>query len=121
MRKKCITFLILLLSLFAFAFADDEVEDSAAIKGCQDPVLNVMLQRGRNDDTVTLVVNDAWRGSYREGKMFQAVWPGERPGTGSQWIVMGHLEDDGYFHVHPQVHYPYSLEKGNWTQGGLNQ
>ncbi len=119
MKKLCVLFLSLLLSLVAFG--DNEIEDSAAIKACQDPILNVGLQRGRNDETVTIIVNDAWRGHYKEGKMFQAIWPGEKPVMGSQWIVMGHVEDDGYFHVHPQVHYPYSLEKGEWTEGVLKE
>jgi len=119
MKKLCTILLTLLLSLIAFG--DNESQDSSAIKACQDPILNVVLQRGRSDETVTIIVNDAWRGSYREGKMLQAVWPGEKPDMGGQWIVMGHVEDDGYFHVHPQVHYPYSLEKGEWTQGVLKE
>ena len=101
MKRLCWLFFVLLLS--SLAFGDNESQDSASIKGCQDPIMTVSIQRGRSEETVTLIINDTWRGSYPEGKSLQAVWGGEKPGMGSQWIVMGHVEDDGYFHVHPQV------------------
>ena len=118
MKRLCWLFFVLLLSSLAFG---DEIQDSASIKGCQDPVLTVTIQRGRSEETVMLIVNDTWRGSYKEGKSLQAVWGGEKPGMGGNWIVMGHVEDDGYFHVHPEVRYPFDRDKGSWVQAVLKE
>lgn len=113
--------MMLTFLLFGLAFGDNESQDSASIQGCQDPVLNVIVQRGSSSDTLTLIVNDTWRGSYPEGKILRAIWGSDNPVLGTQWIVMGNIQEDGYFHVHPQVRYPFGLEKAEWVQDILKK
>lgn len=76
-----------------------------------NPVLQVLIQRGRDNDTVRMTVNNFWRGSITEGRSIESNWS-KLPDVGSQWIAMGRVQDDGFFHVELQ----YPNEKANWVQ-----
>lgn len=115
MRRLAAALCLLLLGS-GLAFGGTEAEDAATIKGSKDAVVTGSIQRGRSDDTVIMLVNDCYRGDISGGKRLLIQKKGIELKIGDQYLVMGRVQDDGFFHVHPQIHYPYTRDKVHWVQ-----
>ncbi|MGE0490662.1 MAG: hypothetical protein AB7S38_15765 [Vulcanimicrobiota bacterium] len=83
--------------------------DADLITGSGDEILHVnVMANGR------LMVLQTLRGNRQQSSTLQTDWSDAMPGE--QWVVMGHMADDGLFQVDPRVRYPYVLDVTAWVQ-----